>query len=161
MTRLHFLTSKLSGKHSTKPCSISALCATPTCCPAWCQSTTSYTFEAGYRTLQDSLDKPRRTKQRYPTVRVISSPVGSGKTSFAVAKELDDRAHSIDPTKIQMLSIDAKSVLGGLADVVQANRIPLLNGATSDSAGEGTAKVESGVEETLKHDSGPDQAKLL
>jgi hypothetical protein len=44
----------------------------------------------------------------------------------AVAKELDDRAHSVDGAQIQMLSVDAKSVLGVFADFVQANRAALL-----------------------------------
>jgi threonine dehydrogenase-like Zn-dependent dehydrogenase len=35
-------------------------------------------------------------------------------TLVGVAKELDNRAHSLDPTKIQTLSVDAKSVLGVL-----------------------------------------------
>jgi hypothetical protein len=51
----------------------------------WYHSTGSYTFEAGYRALQDQLGGQDNADQLYPTVRVISSPVGSGKTSFAVA----------------------------------------------------------------------------
>jgi hypothetical protein len=43
-------------------------------------------------------------------------------TLFPVAKELDDRAHSLDPAKIQTLSVEAKSVLGIFADFVQAKR---------------------------------------
>jgi hypothetical protein len=82
----------------------------------------------------------------------------------AVAKELDDRAHSVDATKIQTLSIDAKSVLGVFADFVQANRAVLLNGSTTKTTGGSSAKAEhdeSGVEEALRQDSDPNQAKLL
>jgi hypothetical protein len=53
----------------------------------WYQKTAQHIFEAGYRALQDSLElkTKRQAKQLRPTIRVISSPVGSGKTSFATA----------------------------------------------------------------------------
>jgi len=82
----------------------------------------------------------------------------------AVAKELDDRAHSLDATKIQTLSIDAKSVLGIFADFVQAKRTVLLSGDAPNPAGGSSAKAEperSGAEETSKPRSDPNQAKLL
>ena len=43
-------------------------------------------------------------------------------TLFAVAKELEDRAHRADPSQIQVLSTEAKSVLGIFADFVQIRR---------------------------------------
>jgi hypothetical protein len=45
---------------------------------------------------------------------------------FAVAKELDDSAHSVDATKLQTLSIEAKSVLGIFADLVQVKRAAMI-----------------------------------
>lgn len=82
----------------------------------------------------------------------------------AVAKELDDHAHFVDATKIQTLSIDAKSVLGVFADFVQAKRAVLLNGDRPEALGESSANVEheeSGAESALKQDTDPNQAKLL
>ena len=52
----------------------------------------------------------------------------------SVAKELDDRAHSLDPTKIQTLGIDAKSILGIFADFVQENRAAILGGVMTEAA---------------------------
>jgi hypothetical protein len=52
---------------------------------------------------------------------------------ISVAKELDDRAHTINRAKIQSLSVEAKSVLGVFADFVQTNRAPLLNGANREA----------------------------
>ena len=82
----------------------------------------------------------------------------------AVAKELDDRAHSVDSTEIQTLSVDAKSILGVFADFVQAKRAVLMNGRTPEAMGGSSAKAEheeSGAEEALKQDSDPHEAKLL
>jgi hypothetical protein len=59
----------------------------------------------------------------------------------AVAKELDNCAHSVDPTKIQTLSVDAKSVLGVFADFVQAKRTALLNGGMLNATGGSSAKA--------------------
>jgi hypothetical protein len=77
-----------------------------------------------------------------------------------VAKELDDRAHSVDATKIQMLTVDAKSVLGVFADFVQAKRAVLLNGGTREKM---SPEPSGGMDETSKtgDDSEPNQAKLL
>ena len=52
-----------------------------------------------------------------------------------VAKELDNRAHHVEPKEIQRLSIEAKSVLGIYADFVRANRAILLNGGLSEGSG--------------------------
>lgn len=48
---------------------------------------------------------------------------------FNVAKELDDRAHVADGSRIFDLSVDAKSVLGVFADFRQAKRTALFSGA--------------------------------
>jgi hypothetical protein len=53
-----------------------------------------------------------------------------------VARELDDRAHAINPAKIQSLSVEAKSVLGVFADFVQAKRSVLLNGKLPEARNE-------------------------
>jgi hypothetical protein len=90
----------------------------------------------------------------------------------SVAKELDDRAHSVDATKIQTLSIDAKSVLGVFADFVQAKRAVLLNGGTREATTSGSSakmnhEPSGGAEETSKAGeaskqvSDPKQTKLL
>jgi hypothetical protein len=79
----------------------------------------------------------------------------------AVAKELDDRAHSADRTNIQTLSIDAKSVLGVFADFVQANRAALLNGGASATAGGKSDHEGPDAECAAKEDGSPNQAKLL
>lgn len=60
----------------------------------------------------------------------------------AVARELDDRAHSKDATKIQTLSIDAKSILGVFADFVQAKRANLINDGVSEVLVENIAQAE-------------------
>ena len=82
-------------------------------------------------------------------------------TLVAVAKELDDRAHSIDSTKIQMLSIDAKSVLGVFADFVQANRAVLLNGSILNVTGGSSAQAEHGSGGEQAQGLDLSQAKLL
>lgn len=81
-----------------------------------------------------------------------------------VAKELDNRAHTVDATKIQTLSIDAKSVIGIFADFVQAKRAVLLNGGLPNATGGSAAKAEHkepSTEEALKQGSDRDRAKLL
>jgi hypothetical protein len=82
---------------------------------------------------------------------------------FSVARELDDRAHSANPLKIQDLTTEAKSVLGIFADFVQANRIVLFS--RDFSLPRGTAvKTQSDISEP---DNGADvqkketQSKLL
>jgi hypothetical protein len=65
----------------------------------------------------------------------------------SVAKELDDRAHSVDATKIQMLSVDAKSVLWVFADFVRAKRAVLLNGGTREKM---SPEPSGGADETSK-----------
>lgn len=63
-------------------------------------------------------------------------------TLFIVAKELDDRAHSMDPSVIQKLSVSARSVLGVYADFVRARRTDLLNDVTSSTRAENDVKIE-------------------
>lgn len=73
------------------------------------------------------------------------------------------RAHSLDPTKIQTLSVDAKSVLGIFADFVHAKRTALLNGGMPNPD-RGSAKAEregSGEEQASKQDPNESQVKLL
>jgi hypothetical protein len=57
-------------------------------------------------------------------------------TLFAVAKELEDRAHRADSSQIQTLSTEAKSVLGVLADFAQVKRAALLTAGTRDNSGD-------------------------
>lgn len=52
---------------------------------------------------------------------------------FNVAKELDDRAHTVNPSTVQTLSNEAKSVLGVFCDFVQAKRATLFNGSTGET----------------------------
>jgi hypothetical protein len=88
-------------------------------------------------------------------------------TLVAVARELDERAHSADLAKSQTLSVEAKSVLGIFADFVQAKRAVLLNGAIGEGkTGEAfrVKRDESGDEEAKEapeQSSDPKQAKLL
>jgi hypothetical protein len=75
----------------------------------------------------------------------------------AVAKELDNCAHSLDPTKIQPLTVDAKSVLGVFADFAQAKRTALVNGDKLRATGRSTAKAmheESGSDAASSHAGG-------
>ena len=64
-----------------------------------------------------------------------------------VAKELDDRAHRINPIEIQTLSPEAKSILGLYADFVQAKRGMLLNGGLSEGVREVQAKRDTEASE--------------
>jgi hypothetical protein len=83
---------------------------------------------------------------------------------FAVAKELDDCAHSVQPSKIQTLSIEAKAVLGVFADFVQASRPVLLNGGPPANTSVSPPKAEHeqpGTEDSVKRETDPNQAKLL
>jgi len=85
-------------------------------------------------------------------------------TLFAVAREFDDHAHSVDAAKLQALSVEAKSVLGVFADFVQANRMALLDGHSPETASGGSPKrpdEQSGAEEPSQQNSDPNQAKLL
>lgn len=63
-------------------------------------------------------------------------------TLFSVAKELDDHAHSIDASKIQELSTEAKSVIGVFSDFVQAQRTTLFNSGPPDRTEERTGTSE-------------------
>lgn len=92
-------------------------------------------------------------------------------TLFNVAKELDDRAHSVDASKIQNLSIEAKSVLGVFSDFVQTKRAILLNGGAAEIPDARPAKpgTRSPKSDSRAEDSGEaarsapeeDQSKLL
>ena len=64
-----------------------------------------------------------------------------------VAKELDDRAHRMNPIEIQTLSPEAKSILGLYADFVQAKRGVLLNGGLSKGVREVQAKRDAEASE--------------
>jgi hypothetical protein len=76
----------------------------------------------------------------------------------AVAKELDDRAHSVDPAKIQTLSIEAKSVLGVFADFVQVKRTVLLNSGMLEDT---EVKTKKAIDKASKKETGSNQANLL
>jgi hypothetical protein len=87
---------------------------------------------------------------------------------FMVAKELDERAHSVQSSKIQDLSIDAKSVLGVFADFVGAKRAALFNGATlardaGYAAGESKAAAPDGKDSVAEAEKSPPhvQEKLI
>lgn len=82
----------------------------------------------------------------------------------SVAKELDDRAHNVNPKEMRKLSIGAKSILGIFADFVQTKRSSLFaeemreNGDTESAGNDG----ESGnVNETNSQKSDAGQTKLL
>ena len=75
------------------------------------------------------------TKERNASVLV---PVG---------KELDDRAHRINPIEIQTLSPEAKSILGLYADFMQAKRGGLLNGGLPEGVREVQAKRDTAASE--------------
>jgi hypothetical protein len=89
-------------------------------------------------------------------------------TLFGVAKELDEHAHLKQSDKIQELSVEAKSVLGVLADFVGAKRTVLFNGVSVKS-GAPLASVESATpvpqskktEENESHSTANAQTKLL
>ena len=81
-----------------------------------------------------------------------------------VAKELDDRAHHVEPKEIQRLSIQAKSVLGVYADFVQVDRVVLLNGGLSEGAGGHPSKHDyeaSQTKEKPKRSPGSSQERLI
>jgi hypothetical protein len=83
-------------------------------------------------------------------------------TLFTIAKELDDRAHSIDANKIQSLSVEAKAILGVFADFVQVKRTALLSGTSPPGAP--SPSSESGnppSAEPVTEKADPGQAKLL
>lgn len=63
---------------------------------------------------------------------------------FNVARELDERAHSEQPTKISDLSVEAKSILGVFADFQQVKRTALFNGWTESTANQVTVSVAEG-----------------
>jgi len=82
---------------------------------------------------------------------------------FTVARELDDRAHSMHAGGIQTLSIEAKSILGVYADFTQVSRVVLLNGHGPQTKSEESARPEheSTDHRAPANNSDPKQAKLL
>ena len=108
------------------------------------------------RQAKDALDKMFESVRADIIAEYFTKEHNAG-TLVAVAKELDDRAHSVDATNIQTLSIDAKSVLGVFADFVQAKRAVLLNGGVSSGK---TEHGDPGADEASRQDSDPNQAKL-
>ena len=66
-------------------------------------------------------------------------------TLVAVAKELDDHAHFVDATKIQTLSIEAKSIMGIFADFVRAKRAVLFHGDGIELPSGSSVKIEPEV----------------
>lgn len=60
---------------------------------------------------------------------------------FSVARELEDRAHRADPSEIQILSTEARSVLGVFADFVQAERAAILNDGLAVSPADDSAQL--------------------
>jgi hypothetical protein len=62
---------------------------------------------------------------------------------FAVARELDDRAHAVDRGNLTNLSLETKAVIGVLADYVQAKRGALMNGAPRVQQASGFSEASS------------------
>ena len=86
---------------------------------------------------------------------------------FSVAKELDDRAHCADNKQVQVLSAEAKSVLGVFADFVQVKRGVLFlcddmverkTGRERSNSTQSNAEKCDGAEKDKSTDS---QVKLL
>lgn len=78
---------------------------------------------------------------------------------FAVAKELEDRAHRADAAQIQSLSTEARSVLGVLADFAQVGRTALLANSTVDNSN--FSRTSSSGGDVSKTTAQQDQSKLL
>lgn len=114
------------------------------------------------REAKDALDKMLRGTRADIIAEHFSREQNAG-TLFVVAKELDARAHSTDPSVIQKLSVGAKSVLGVYADFVQARRTDLLNDVASSTRDDSEVKVEnrpSTTGGTTKDEMDPNQTKL-
>ena len=73
------------------------------------------------RQARDALDKLFKNV-RSDIIAEYFSRENNASSPFSVAKELDDRAHSTDSAQVQVLSPEAKSVLGVFADFVQIKR---------------------------------------
>jgi hypothetical protein len=83
-------------------------------------------------------------------------------TLFQVAKELDDRAHSLDASGIQAISVEAKAVLGIFADFVQAKRTALFGTAGPSKSSDSTEPDDNTEDaQTPAKDVDPNQTKLL
>jgi hypothetical protein len=63
-------------------------------------------------------------------------------TLVSVARELDERSHSINADNIQNITVEAKSILGIFADFVKANRAVLLNGRSPQANDSHIPKAE-------------------
>jgi hypothetical protein len=117
------------------------------------------------RQAQDALDRMFESVRADIVAEHFAKEHNAG-VLFNVAKELDERAHSTDASKVQALSIEAKSVLGVFADFVQANRTVLLDGggAPSEAMDSETAKLKTTKpepKEIPRQDAGADQVKLI
>jgi hypothetical protein len=83
-------------------------------------------------------------------------------TLFPVAKELDDRAHSLDANKIQALSIEAKAIVGVFADFVQVKRTALLSGVQPSNVSPPPSDADKSTDaQQTEEIIDPNQAKLL
>lgn len=85
---------------------------------------------------------------------------------FATGKELEDLAHRVDASELQVLSTEAKSILGIFADFTQVQRIALFgrgsHGATEPQSGNPDASKDSSARSSAKDGSTNDnQSKLL
>lgn len=112
--------------------------------------------------MKDVLDKTLRDVRADIIAEYFSREQNAG-TLFVVARELDDKAHSMDPSAIQKLSVSARSILGVYADFVRARRTDLLNDVTSSTRAENDVKVEdrtSSAGGTTADEMDPSQTKL-
>jgi hypothetical protein len=80
---------------------------------------------------------------------------------FSVAKELDDRAHSLDAADIQKIGLEAKAVLGVFADFVQIKRTGLLGVGPAEANGSETPEPKVDPEQRSDEPAGSGQGKLL
>ena len=80
-------------------------------------------------------------------------------TLVEVARELDDRAHRLDPKEIQTLGVAAKSVVGVLSDYMNASRSALLSGEIASSPEDresSTAGLHTGSKRITRRDGDGD-----
>lgn len=82
---------------------------------------------------------------------------------FVVAKELDDRAHAADLSKLFDLSIEAKSILGIYADFCQVKRTAIFNsspGADPNDTTADSSSAEPGSRESSRANSTDETPEL-
>ena len=111
---------------------------------------------------KDALDKMLRDVRADIIAEYFSREQNAG-TLFVVARELDDKAHSMNPSVTQKLSVSARSILGVYADFVRVQRTDLLNDVTSSTCAENDVKVEdrtSNAGGTTAGEMDPSQTKL-